>query len=850
MLTSFCDDTGLKPVVSHVKCSIDYTYNFDMIRFSILDHFLLSGTIFNKSLYRAYVIHDVDNTSDHEPIVLQLLLEAKHIGFRARTHTPHVSWVKANDSDLDNYRCALVQRLRCIKLPTDALLCTDLRCHDPVHFQSVDNYAREITHACIDAAETTIPHSCNRQSSSRIPGWSERVQPLREKSLFWHHLWLECDRPRSGAVADSMRRTRAAYHYAIRQVKRDEESIVRERVANAMLNDGGRNFWSEIKRMRGNKAGVSRTVDGLTDADSIANLFADKYRELYTSVPYNESEMQDIVRCVQEAPIGASSTTDCIINTNDVKTAIARLKAHKNDGSSEFSSDHIVNAGNDLCVHVACLFTAIAVHGVVPDSFRLSTIVPIPKGRNVNTSDSANFRGIAISSIYGKIFDNIILDRYHHKLMSCDLQFGFKAKCSTNMCSMVLKETIAYYVQNQNPVFCTFLDATKAFDRLHYCKLFKLLVKRELPACIIRVLVNLYTQNSVRVAWGGAVSEYFAAVNGVKQGAVLSPVLFCVYIDDLLLELSKAGTGCYIGSNFVGALAYADDIVLVAPTATALRKLLAICEDYAQEYCISFNAVKTKCLVVIPKSRRFLFEHLDNTVFSIDNKPISFVKSFTHLGHIITSELTDDADVIKRCSDFIGQVNNTVCFFRKLRSFVQNNLFRSYCTSYYGCELWRLSNRNIDNLCVAWRKSLRRIWHLPQHTHCYFLPIIGQCLPIYDEICRRSINFVRSCIAHESPVIRFITQYGVLYARSSSFLGENMLFCMQRYNCSLSDLLYGSINAVISSFFFNSVDVSMRESANLLLESLMIRDGLMKLPTGMFSSDELQCIIDYVCTSC
>jgi Reverse transcriptase (RNA-dependent DNA polymerase) len=151
------------------------------------------------------------------------------------------------------------------------------------------------------------------------------------------------------------------------------------------------------------------------------------------------------------------------------------------------------------------------------------------------------------------------------------------------MCTIILKETIASYVQNQNPVFCTFLDATKAFDRLHYCKLFKLLIKRELPAYIVRVLVNLYTQNSVRVTWDGAISKYFSAVNGVKQGAVLSPVLFCIYIDDLLLLLSEAGIGCFIGSKFVGALPYADDIVLIAPTATALRKLLAVCKGYARE---------------------------------------------------------------------------------------------------------------------------------------------------------------------------------------------------------------------------------------------------------------------------
>jgi len=72
----------------------------------------------------------------------------------------------------------------------------------------------------------------------------------------------------------------------------------------------------------------------------------------------------------------------------------------------------------------------------------------------------------------------------------------------------------------------------------------------------------------VRVSWRGAVSDYFVADNGVKQGAVLSPVLFCVYTEDLLLLLSKAGVGCYIGSNFIGALVYADEIVLIAPTAS------------------------------------------------------------------------------------------------------------------------------------------------------------------------------------------------------------------------------------------------------------------------------------------
>ena len=83
----------------------------------------------------------------------------------------------------------------------------------------------------------------------------------------------------------------------------------------------------------------------------------------------------------------------------------------------------------------------------------------------------------------------------------------------------------------------------------------------------------MYSNNLVRIAWGGVLSDYFSAINRVKQGGVLSLMFYCVYIEDLLFALAKSGVGCYIGSNFEGALVYADDIVLIAPTATAMRKL-------------------------------------------------------------------------------------------------------------------------------------------------------------------------------------------------------------------------------------------------------------------------------------
>jgi len=108
-----------------------------------------------------------------------------------------------------------------------------------------------------------------------------------------------------------------------------------------------------------------------------------------------------------------------------------------------FSIDHLVYSGDDCYTHISLMLTSSIAHDRAPDCLGKSTIVPIPKGRNANLSDRTNFRGISLNPVFGKIFDNIVLERYSGELMSSELQFGFKACSSTNVCSMALKETIA-----------------------------------------------------------------------------------------------------------------------------------------------------------------------------------------------------------------------------------------------------------------------------------------------------------------------------------------------------------------------------------------------------------------------
>jgi len=86
------------------------------------------------------------------------------------------------------------------------------------------------------------------------------------------------------------------------------------------------------------------------------------------------------------------------------------------------------------------------------------------------------------------------------KLTTSELQFGFKANSSTSQCTFVLKESLAYYVDNKSSVYCAFLDAAKAFDRVNLCKLFRLLTRCNLPPLLVRVMLNFYISNFVRVS--------------------------------------------------------------------------------------------------------------------------------------------------------------------------------------------------------------------------------------------------------------------------------------------------------------------------------------------------------------
>ena len=239
--------------------------------------------------------------------------------------------------------------------------------------------------------------------------------------------------------------------------------------------------------------------------------------------------------------------------------------------------------------HLAKLFNTCITHSHFPKLLSNTYIMPVIKDKYGDASDMKNYRPIAVATAMCKVFEYILRSRLLPFVKSSDNQMSYKCKVGTETCVFLLKEIVRSYTDKSTPVYCTFLDASKAFDRINHEKLFKKLLNRGVPYYLISILLNWYNTSPIVVRWGNNLSEEFNSSNGVRQGSLLSPVLFSLYMDDLSIMLRTEKIGCCVGNDIVNHLFYADDLVLISPSLLGLRKPVSFCETYANNHDIIFN---------------------------------------------------------------------------------------------------------------------------------------------------------------------------------------------------------------------------------------------------------------------
>ena len=601
--------------------------------------------------------------------------------------------------------------------------------------------------------------------------------------------------------------------------------------ANA-VNDKSRDFWSEAKKMRQTRT-VVPMIDGETDNSHVANLFKDKYQKLYTSVPSNQERLDEIDDYVKHN-ISREQVTECIITQCDVSKAINELKCGKSDGTKGLISDHIKHAPKRLHLILALILTTATRHGHMPNELLLASVTSIPKDVRSDLCNSDNYRGIALSSCLSKIYDIIILRKYSNLLCTSEMQYAFKSDHGTTLCTLALKEVTKYYLRNRSDVFIGMLDASKAFDRLCHEKLFNILIERNIPPVVIRILFDSYRRQKLRTVWNGCYSEQFGILNGVKQGGIASPVLFTIYMDVLLQRLELCGAGCTIGNNYFGALSYADDLAILSPTIKGLQVMLNVCETFGKEFGVTYNPSKSVALH-ITKQRRCLPNVL------IAGQVIKWVNVTKHLGNYISDDMREIEEIAHKRGDLIGRTNYVLATFREADPVVKQELFNSQCSHLYGTEAWQLNDSEVHRFTTTWNQGVRRVFSLPRCTHTKYLQAFVNRQHVMDQIYKRFYKLHVNMMKSENKRIASLAV--IMIIDSGSITSQNMQLLCNRYGLSYMERFYG--------FGVHGFKIELSEEDQRTIAQIKeIQDALQKRTViNDFHHDELFDILNFLCTS-
>ena len=317
-----------------------------------------------------------------------------------------------------------------------------------------------------------------------------------------------------------------------------------------------------------------------------------------------------------------------------------------------------------------------------------------------------NYRGITISPIASKLFEHVLKIKFQNYLTTTEYQFGFKRNSSTVHALHCLKQTVDYYINNGSRVFCCFLDASKAFDRVVHARLFLKLMEQKVPLVFLDIIISWYGDLYCHVRWGDTYSEWFIVSAGVRQGGVLSPDFYSIYVDDLVQKLKATLKGCYYLLLFAAALLYADDMAIMAPSVKGLNTLIQICDQYCIEWDICLNAKKTKILY---------FGRKVETTFDIrlDGKTIEWVDEWVYLGVGLKSGKKFNCSVTERIKKFYKCANAIFRIDGRSNDTVMLHLVETHCVPLltYAIEVIVVTNRDEKRqLRVAYNSLFRKIF--------------------------------------------------------------------------------------------------------------------------------------------
>ena len=299
----------------------------------------------------------------------------------------------------------------------------------------------------------------------------------------------------------------------------------------------------------------------------------------------------------------------------------------------------------------------------IPGKWNETKVLLIFKGGNKSRKELKNYRPISLANTVGKIFSRLLYNRLKSGIEEAGIlgeeQNGFRGNRRGEDNLYMIRELIEKYRKSGRTLFLSFLDVEKAYDKLNRRTLLIVLEKLGVPSKIRNLIRGMYLKTKARFIFGDIMTDWVPLKKGVRQGCILSPLLFNMYTEELTRRIRKEGLGVMIGENPLGTLLYADDVVLIAEEREDMQKLLDISADYGREFSLSFGV--GKCGVMMINCEGDVGRE-----FMLGRDPLNKVNRYKYLGVNLDEKGADGAknDRLFRANQWWGRL----CSVAKLRS--------------------------------------------------------------------------------------------------------------------------------------------------------------------------------------
>jgi exonuclease III len=673
---------------------------------SRIDHFFISSHL-KPCITHFAIIDSGINLSDHRPLSLSLSIlgevRSSAVQFRSTKKKYNVRWDKGSLAD---YYALTNVNLANSNIDFSYLHCRGKCCSQDAHLAAIENHYASIVSALQLAELDSIPRIPHQALK---PFWTEYLDELKSKSILWHDIWISAGRPSSGIIHKIKLSCKLKYKLAIKEAFIKHECRYNDELHSHFLNKKIPDFWKSWNKKMHCNVTKEVYVNGSNDEKVVADAFADSFEAIYFDSNSNDSakkEFNQLLLSNYNSHTVSQQELLTFFSVEQIDRCIRSLKLGKASGPDDLSAEHLLHAHPSLVVHLRLLFCGLATHCYVPDDFGSGIIIPLLKDKLGKINDLGNYRGITLIPVISKLFELVLLEICKPYLCTDDLQFGFKERVGCPDAIFLLSETIDYFSSRGSSIFMAALDFKKAFDRVHHFKLFSSLIRAHIPIWIILTLINWYGKLRVAVRWKLALSRTFSVHSGVRQGSSFSPALFTVFINIFITKLKACNRGCVINSHFVGAIMYADDLILLSASIEGLQIMLNICNSVSLESLMEFNCNKCTCSVVGPASR------LPISDMQLGSDKIHWADSFKYLGipFITGKSLTVDTQVIKRkffasCNCILG---NVTC----LSEIIKLSMVETFSLPIllFAVAALKLSKLQINELNACWNAAYRRIF--------------------------------------------------------------------------------------------------------------------------------------------